>query len=137
MQIKIAHTDELSAAAKQFVAALSGQKHVAFEGEMGAGKTTFIAAVLKEMGVEEFHGSPTYGLVNQYISSTHGTIYHFDFYRIESEQEAFDAGIDELINDGSICFMEWPSKLVRFLPEETVWVRILVELDRKRVVEWF
>ncbi len=136
MRIEIASLNELSAAAKQFVAAMKHSTCFAFEGEMGAGKTTFITAILKEMGIKELKGSPTYGLVNQYISDSHGLINHFDAYRIESDEEAFQMGIEDLLNEGAICFIEWPSKVVRFLPDETVWIRITSELDGSRSVEF-
>ena len=100
---------------------------------MGTGKTTFISALLQAMGVEDIEGSPTYSLVNVYESKMYGRIYHFDLFRIESEEEALDIGIEEMLYSNSYCFIEWPSKIDGLLPEDTVHVKMSLE-GEKRIV---
>jgi tRNA threonylcarbamoyladenosine biosynthesis protein TsaE len=87
-----------------------------FKGEMGAGKTTLIKAVGAALGVTETMSSPTFSIVNQYEAGASGSIYHFDFYRIRSEAEAYDIGADEYFYSGSPCFIEWPEKIPTLIP---------------------
>lgn len=88
-----------------------------FHGEMGAGKTTLIRALCKHWEVPDEVQSPTYALVNEYQSPQVGTIYHFDWYRLESEEEALDLGLDAYLESDSICLMEWPEKIRNLLPD--------------------
>ncbi|MGB0176412.1 MAG: tRNA (adenosine(37)-N6)-threonylcarbamoyltransferase complex ATPase subunit type 1 TsaE [Owenweeksia sp.] len=90
---------------------------LAIEGPMGAGKTTFIKALCAKMGIMDKVSSPTFSLVNEYFSSDHGSVYHFDFYRLEHEEEALDMGLDDYLSSGNYCFMEWPEKISGLLPE--------------------
>ena len=124
MQIRIKHISELKSATQSFIALLKTNNIFAFYGEMGAGKTTFINALLLEMGINDHSSSPTFSIVNEYESSNYGTVYHFDFYRIEDEIEALDIGIEDMIYGKEFCFMEWPSKIENLLPENTVSVKI-------------
>jgi len=87
-----------------------------FRGDMGAGKTTLIKAVGAALGVTETMSSPTFSIVNQYEAGANGSIYHFDFYRIRSEAEAYDIGADEYFYSGSPCFIEWPEKIPTLIP---------------------
>jgi len=115
---------ELSEAAKILVSNFSAQRVFAFYGEMGSGKTTLIKAICTEMGVKDVVNSPTYGLVNEYKTSNGNKVYHFDFYRLNSEEEALDIGVEEYLNSGNYCFMEWPERIAEVLPETIVNVRI-------------
>ncbi len=124
MEIKVNTLEDLSGAAKEFIDATFHKKVFAFEGEMGAGKTTFILSVLKALGIEDAEGSPTYSLVNTYDSVAFGKIYHFDLYRLDSEEEAYDIGIEEMLYNGSYCLIEWAKKIEGLLPENTIWVYI-------------
>lgn len=124
---------ELSSAAKQFLEICKGQNIFAFKGKMGAGKTTFIKAICQELGVKDTISSPTFSLVNEYLSDTGKKIYHFDFYRIKDMSEAYDMGFEEYIYSNACCFIEWPEKVEDLLPERYVKVDIRVE-DEKRVV---
>jgi tRNA threonylcarbamoyladenosine biosynthesis protein TsaE len=99
----------------------------AFFGEMGAGKTTFIKAVCKTLGVQENVSSPTFALVNEYQDKDFRPVYHFDFYRIENEQEAIDIGVREYFSSGHYCFIEWPEKILHLLPEDTVRLYITIQ----------
>ena len=92
-------------------------KVVRIDGPMGAGKTTLISSICKSLGVEEPISSPTFSLVNTY-KSRDGIIYHFDFYRIQNAHEALDIGLEEYLESGNICFMEWAEKISSHLPLE-------------------
>tara|TARA_R110002072_G_scaffold166080_2_gene319316 strand:- start:1213 stop:1620 length:408 start_codon:yes stop_codon:yes gene_type:complete len=127
MEIRIATLDDLPFAAQQFLENIGDAKIFAFNAEMGIGKTTFITALLHAMGVDNIEGSPTYSLVNSYQSKMCGEIHHFDLFRIESEEEALDMGIEEMIYSDSICFIEWPDKIESLLPEAAVKVEIRKE----------
>lgn len=101
---------------------LKDNRCFAFKGEMGVGKTTFISYLAKAMGVEDDISSPTYGYVNEYQSPYFGTVYHFDLYRIESEEEAYDIGIEEYLYGDDIVFIEWAENIENLLPEDCVWI---------------
>ncbi|MCY7351315.1 MAG: tRNA (adenosine(37)-N6)-threonylcarbamoyltransferase complex ATPase subunit type 1 TsaE [Cytophagaceae bacterium] len=103
-----------------------------FEGDMGAGKTTFIKALCRRLGVVNLVQSPTFSLVNEYETEMGETVYHFDFYRIKSETEALDMGIEEYFDSGNYCFVEWPSKIENLWPPHPLMVRIEVEADGSR-----
>ena len=126
MEIHIASEKELGSAAQKLLAEFSGARTFAFRGEMGSGKTTFIKAICRELGVAETMSSPTFSLVNEYRSASGSAIYHFDFYRLESEDEAVQAGLHEYFYGGNYCFVEWPEKVPSILPEGTVDVFITV-----------
>ncbi len=112
----------------------SGQERImAFYGEMGAGKTTFIKAICKELGVVDGMCSPTFSLVNEYIAGNGEKIYHFDFYRIRSDAEALDIGIEEYFYSGYYCMIEWPEKIINLLPEPRIRINILGE-EQKRLI---
>ena len=103
MEIKIQSLDAIHEAAKQFIAAMGESTIFAFYGKMGAGKTTFVKAVCEELGVEDVINSPTFSIINEYRSSGSGElIYHFDFYRIKKEEEAFDFGYEDYFFSGSL-----------------------------------
>ncbi len=134
MTIEVKSVEDLPSAAKFFLEETDNRKVFAFEGQMGAGKTTFIVSLLKAMGVEDIEGSPTYSLVNTYDSVAFGRINHFDLYRLNSEEEVFDIGIEEMLYCGDYCFIEWPSKIENLLPENTIWVRISVNESNERII---
>lgn len=99
-------------------------KVVLFNGLMGAGKTTFIKSLCKHLGVEDVTSSPTFSLVNEYKTIEGSSIYHFDLYRINSELEALDMGIDDYLYSGNWCFIEWPEKIPNLLPDNVTTVTI-------------
>jgi tRNA threonylcarbamoyladenosine biosynthesis protein TsaE len=127
MQLIIDNIADINQVARDFLKFTKGHTIFAFDGEMGVGKTTFINAILKQMGIEDHTSSPTFSIVNEYLSTKHGTVYHFDFYRIENEIEALDIGIEDIIYGEDYCFMEWPSKIENLLPEDTVFIKISVD----------
>ncbi|MCX4330675.1 MAG: tRNA (adenosine(37)-N6)-threonylcarbamoyltransferase complex ATPase subunit type 1 TsaE [Muribaculaceae bacterium] len=136
--IKIADTAALAAAAREFIADMGDRTVVALHGEMGAGKTTFINAMCKELGVEtDPTASPTFALVNEYRSDTTAElIYHFDLYRLESLDEAVDMGIEDYLDCGAVCLIEWPDIVDPMLPDDTIDLTITVEPDGSRTLSW-
>ena len=107
---------------------------IAFDGVMGAGKTTFIKQMVKEMGSTDIVNSPTFAIVNVYdVEQPHkGEVYHFDCYRLKDIREAMDFGAEEYLYSGNYCFIEWPEKIEALLPEDTVWVKIEPQHDGSR-----
>ncbi|MBV7441721.1 tRNA (adenosine(37)-N6)-threonylcarbamoyltransferase complex ATPase subunit type 1 TsaE [Weeksellaceae bacterium TAE3-ERU29] len=100
------------------------EKVVLFKGEMGAGKTTLITEILKQMNSEDEASSPTYSLVNEY-QTDYGIVYHFDFYRINDEEEAYDMGWEEYAYSEDFCFVEWPERIKSLIPEKYHILEIL------------
>lgn len=135
MIILIKDKRSLHSAAKKFLENTRGSRIFAFYGSMGAGKTTFIKAVCNALGTDDIVSSPTFTLINEYISDKGEPIYHIDFYRIKKQEEVFDFGIEEYLSSGSYCFMEWPELVEEILPSETVKVIITVGKDEERKVE--
>ena len=136
MEYIVESVDDLRAVAVALLEDLGDRKIIAFDGAMGAGKTTFVQMILKAMGVEEVQGSPTYSLVNEYDSPMYDKIFHFDLYRLNSEEEAYDIGIEEMIYAENICFIEWPTHISHLLPEDTVWIKIRFNDSLDRVITW-
>lgn len=127
---------ELEAAAREFIRKMGKDKIWLFYGEMGAGKTTFIAEICRQLGAKDDFGSPTFSLVNEYTDSEGEPIYHFDLYRIDSPAEAMDMGAEEYFNSGSLCFVEWPDRLGALVPEDAVEVFIEENPDGSRSVKF-
>ena len=135
--IRIPSLAGLEAAAEEFLKAIGDRRLVAFYAPMGAGKTTFITAVCKALGVkEDAVSSPTFAIVNEYRSAAGESVYHFDFYRIERMVEALDIGLYDYLDSGSLCLMEWPENIEELLPEETLRVHISVAPDGSRTLSW-
>ncbi|KGN82142.1 ATP/GTP hydrolase [Porphyromonadaceae bacterium COT-184 OH4590] len=120
--------------AKEFVDNIGNAKIFAFYGEMGAGKTTFITAICRALGVVEPITSPTFAIVNEYEAEGNSIVYHFDCYRLETLQDALNIGIEEYFADGNICLIEWAENIESLLPRETVKVRIRVLENDDRIV---
>src|ERR1700712_1543225 len=108
--------DALDAVAREIIDFAGNIKIWTFNGEMGAGKTTLIKSICKLFGVKDSVSSPTYSLVNEYVYGPTNKIFHFDFYRINSESEALDIGFEDYIYTRQYCFIEWPSKVSSLLP---------------------
>lgn len=127
---------QLPQAAKSFIDSIGDDRIFLFEGEMGAGKTTFIAEVCRQMGADDDFGSPTFSLVNEYADSKGNPIYHFDLYRIESPREALDMGVEEYFQSGELCLVEWPDRLGTLVPEEARIVTLTVNPDQSRTLSF-
>ena len=141
MEITIKDLADLPAAARQLLPLLEGRGVVALYGEMGAGKTTLISALLQALGSKDEVTSPTFALVNDYLvpnGSPDGGgvrhVYHFDFYRIDDLREAFDLGYEEYFFSGELCLVEWPEKIAPLLPPDTLRLEILPLPDGSRVI---
>lgn len=115
-KITLTQLSELPAVAKQLLKSFGGEKVVAFEGAMGAGKTTLIKALCEELGVKDTVSSPTFSIVNEYKTAKGEKVYHFDFYRIKSVDEAYDMGYEEYFYSKAYCFIEWPEKIAELMP---------------------
>lgn len=133
-EIIIPSIDKIDDAAQEFLALMGDETVYTFDGEMGAGKTTFINALCRALGVEDDPtGSPTFSIINEYRSDTTAElIYHFDLYRIESLDQAFDIGVEDYLDSGALCLIEWPDRIDDILPDDTVRVKIDVMPDGSR-----
>lgn len=136
-QITISNLEDLPRASAEFLNAIEEHRLIAFHAPMGAGKTTFVTAVCKALGVQEDAvSSPTFAIVNEYRSGSGEPVYHFDFYRIEKLEEALDIGLYDYLDSGALCLMEWPENVEPLLPEETLRVQITVLPDGSRLLSW-
>jgi tRNA threonylcarbamoyladenosine biosynthesis protein TsaE len=133
--LQIPDLTSLPGVATKLLELLKERRVVAFYGDMGAGKTTLIKALCDKLMVIESTSSPSFGLINEYSSEKGLLIYHFDFYRIRSIEEAFDLGYEEYFYSGNYCFIEWPEKIQSLLPEDTVKISIRVNENDSRVLE--
>jgi len=113
----------------------ASHKTLLFYGEMGLGKTTLIKEIAKQLGVEEIANSPTFSLVNEYQTNTRETVYHFDFYRIKNEEEAYDIGMEEYFLRDAWCLVEWPSCVENLLPLESVEIHLSKNKDNSRNIK--
>ena len=129
--------NEIDAVARQIITQ-NPEKVILFNGQMGAGKTTFIKAFSKALGVVNTTSSPTFSLVNEY-EALDGLVYHFDVYRLKSEREALDFGIEDYLYSGHWCFIEWAEKIPNLIPEKhsVISIEILENGDRKLILNWF
>ena len=133
-KIEIDSLSELERVAEEILSALGERRVVLLRGGMGAGKTTLVSRIASKLGAEDTVTSPTFALVNQY-EGREGTIYHFDFYRINRVEEVFDLGYEEYFYSGDLCLVEWPEKIERLMPDDLVEVRITVDSPTERTFE--
>ena len=153
MGIKISGTDSIAQAAREFLGCMGQARVIAFYGQMGAGKTTFIKALCEELGVSDVITSPTFAIVNEYslptssagatTSPAHqaergegGVVYHFDFYRIKQLDEVYDMGYEEYFYSGNLCFIEWPELIETLLPDDALRVSITEQPDGTRLLSF-
>lgn len=133
MEFKVAHPEALADAAKWLIEQAGNKRVFVFQAPMGAGKTTFIKAICSYLKVTDSTSSPTFSIVNEYHSEQ-GPVYHFDFYRLKEEQEAYDLGYEEYFYSGDYCFIEWPEKIPNLIPEDAAIVKIDVAEDQTRTI---
>jgi tRNA threonylcarbamoyladenosine biosynthesis protein TsaE len=125
----------ISSVAKQFLSVTGNRKVIALEGEMGAGKTTFVHAVCDVLGVKDTVGSPTFSIINQYQAADGKQVYHIDLYRLKDEEEAIQTGVEDCLYSGNYCFVEWPGKAPGIFPENTLHACIIpVDNDTRKLV---
>lgn len=122
---------ELPKATTTLLNACKGKKVFAFYGEMGVGKTTFIKALCAMLGVEDVVTSPTFSIVNEYVSLKGDKVFHFDFYRINSEEEAYDLGYEDYFYSDAYCLIEWPEKIPNIIPPGFVKVEIALKGEQR------
>ena len=123
--------ENIEKAANQIYNAVKGKNILTFTGEMGSGKTTFIHALCRNMGVKGVMGSPTFSIINEYETEK-GPVYHIDLYRCRDEDEAIRAGVEDCLYSGWTCLVEWPSKAPSLFPEETIRIGITEMNDHTR-----
>lgn len=128
--------EDIQSAAKQFIDEMGQNRIFLFEGEMGAGKTTFISEICRQLGAQDDLGSPTFSIVNEYADAQGNPIYHFDLYRINSTAELLDMGAPDYFDSGNLCMVEWPDRLGQFAPEEALSVHISVNPDNSRTISF-
>jgi len=133
MEYRVANTESLPAAAAWLIENAGDKRVFVFQAPVGAGTINFIKAICAFLQVEDSTSSPTFSIVNEYHSGN-GPIYHFDFYRLKSEQEAFDLGYEEYFYSGDYCFIEWPEKIPNLIPEDAAIVKIEVAEDQSRTI---
>ncbi len=135
MDIIIKDMEDLPRAAAALLDAIGERKIIALRGKMGAGKTTLVAEMMRQLKMDDEASSPTFAIANEYHSSETGqTVYHFDFYRLESSAEAYDIGIEDYWDSGNLCLMEWTENIEDILPDDTLFVEIEEIEEGKRVV---
>jgi len=135
MKLHIDSLHELPDVADAVLDALGDRTVVVFRGEMGAGKTTLIREILARLGSEDNVTSPTFAIVNPYSTEEGEPVYHFDFYRINRIEEAYDFGYEEYFYSGHLCLVEWPEKIEELLPDNVMTVRITVDSEEERTFE--
>ena len=136
MQLKINKPANIEDAARKFLEINPDRKIFAFYGEMGAGKTTFIKALCAVLKSTDVVTSPTFTLVNEYLTEDGDSLYHFDFYRIKKLEEAYDLGFEEYLDSGKLCFIEWPEKVESLLPPSVCNVKMTVNNDSSRTLDF-
>jgi tRNA threonylcarbamoyladenosine biosynthesis protein TsaE len=129
--------NKIENAAKEFLKLVNGFTVFAFSGELGAGKTTFVGVLCKELKVSETVTSPTYSIIQEYKTIDDKIIYHIDLYRIKSKEEAMEAGIEDCLNSEEICMVEWPEKAPEIFPDKTIFshFEIVSATKRKLVIQ--
>lgn len=126
--------DQLPAVAAKILATLSNRT-LLFQGKMGVGKTTLIKLIAEQLGVQDTMSSPTFSLVNEYKISDDLKLYHFDFYRITSEEEAYDIGIEEYFDSPDWKLIEWPEKIKNLIPESHTKLKLFENDDKSRTLK--
>ena len=101
---------------------------------MGAGKTTFIKEIARLMGVGDLVSSPSFSIINEYINDQGQSFYHFDFFRVNQQEEAFELGVEEYFYSGNYCWIEWPEKISDYIPEKFALINIEVGNNDKREI---
>lgn len=137
MKITIHSEEELDNVADALLAEFPDDRVFCFYGEMGAGKTTFIKRICRKLGATDTTSSPTFAIVNEYLTDAGQSIYHFDFYRIEKLIDAYEIGVEDYLYSGNYCFLEWPENVEPLIQPDFVKIRISVAADQTRTFEDF
>lgn len=134
MEFIIESLENINEVAKAFLDKYSDSKVIAMYGSMGVGKTTFVKAVCNVLGMDDDASSPSFSIVNEYRGDDK-TVYHFDFYRINEPEEAYDFGYEEYFYSGNMCFVEWPEKIDSLMPEDALIMKFSEKEDGVRVID--
>ncbi len=134
-ELRIKSLEDINSVAKQFIELVGERRVFAMYGAMGVGKTTFVKAVCEELGVEDTINSPTFAIVNEYRTPEDKIVYHFDFYRIEDVQEAYDFGYEDYFYSKAMCFIEWPERIESILPTDVINLNFTEEEDGSRSIQ--
>lgn len=134
-RIEIPSPQHLHKAAQTCLRHIQNTNVIAFSGELGAGKTTFIKALCNELQVTSPVTSPSFSIINEYVTAHQKQVYHLDFYRITDISEVFDLGYEDYFYSDSYCFIEWPEKIEELLPEDTLYIKIHVNSTESRTLE--
>lgn len=132
LEIQIESREDLPAAARELLGRCAGRKVYAFTGDLGSGKTTFIKALCRELGVKDRAVSPSFAIINEY--SGNQPVYHLDLYRLNTEEEALAIGIEEYLASGNYCFIEWAERILHLLPDDAVKVEIQAAENEMRTL---
>lgn len=135
VELECRNLQELPDCARQVLKLAGDERVLLFQGEMGAGKTTFIRAICQELGVSSAVSSPTFSLINEY-ESPGGPVFHFDCYRLKNQQEAFDIGMEEYLDSGNYCLVEWPEIIRGLLPEKHITIKIAADKNVRKIKLW-
>ena len=125
--------DDLPIIAEEILRYVFPHKKLLFYADMGVGKTTLIKELSLQLGVDEIVSSPTFSIINEYQTNKKEMVYHFDFYRIEEENEVFNIGYEEYFFGDAYCFIEWSEKISNLIHEEMVKIKISVESNKRRI----
>ena len=125
---------DLPLIANQIISLVGENAIICFDAKMGSGKTTLIKHLIEILSNNNFIGSPTFTIANEYKSKSGGKISHLDLYRIEKKEELFDLNLDYYLDESDYSFIEWPEKSISFLPNDTFWVYIRIEEDQSRTI---
>jgi tRNA threonylcarbamoyladenosine biosynthesis protein TsaE len=126
--------EDATVAAKALFDAFPQATVFALNGEMGAGKTTFVSVIAKVLGIEDAVASPTYTIINEYLLPNGESVFHMDLYRLNDLEEAVQAGVEEALNSGNLCFVEWPEKAAALIPDDAIALHFeLVNADARRL----
>jgi len=126
---------DIDHAAANFLKEVKEHTVIAFYGEMGAGKTTFINALCRQLRVTDTVSSPTFSIINQYKTALGKTVYHMDLYRLKDEEEAIMAGVEDCLHSGDLCFVEWPEIAPALLPTDTIHCEITLTGNTERKLQ--
>jgi tRNA threonylcarbamoyladenosine biosynthesis protein TsaE len=135
LEIRVKGIEELDRIAGELISLFPAKRIFTLSGPMGSGKTTFIQALCRQLNVVDVVNSPTFSIVNEYLTNSGTSVYHFDLYRLRKAEELLDIGYEDYFYSGEYCFIEWPELAADLIPDESVHLEIKVEeTSRERLI---